>query len=176
MPSKIQSILVGGLLSAVTGVIVAVAQQMSGASDPLNPQPVLGVIFGLLGCMVALSSGLVAVWHYTSENELTISGGQGVGIGVLAGIVYAVAAIALSWLLVAVGLLPSPEETLDMVRQSGAFDTPGAEQAEAITKIMVTWGYLVITAISGIVMGLIGGAIGAAVFKRGSEEEMELSE
>jgi len=171
MPSKTQSVVIGGLLAAVTGVIVSVAAQFSGASDPANPQPVLGAIFGLLGCMVALTCGLVAVWHYTTENELTIKGSEGVKIGVLSGLVYAAAALALSWILVALNVLPSPQETMEVMRETGAFDSPGGEQAEYVTKIMVTWGGPVIAVVSGIVMGLIGGAIGAAAFKRGPDQE-----
>ena len=170
MPSKLSSVVIGGLVAAVLGSILSVVQNMSGASDPANPQMALQIIFGLLGCMVALSSGLIAVWHYTSENELTVSGGQGVGIGVLSGIVYAVVALALGWLLVTFNVLPSPEEALEAMRARGAFDAPGAEQAESMTRMMLTWGIPVIAVVSGVVMGLIGGAIGAAVFKRGTEE------
>ncbi|MCY3615018.1 MAG: hypothetical protein OXH03_08000 [Bacteroidetes bacterium] len=95
MPSKTQSVLVGGLIAAVISTVVAVVQNLSGASDPVNQDPVLGIIFGLLGCMVMLTSGVIAVWHYTSENELTLRPSQGVGIGVLAGLIYAAAAVAL---------------------------------------------------------------------------------
>ena len=172
MPSKTQSILIGGLCAAVAGVIISVVSEFAGVSDPTNPQPVLGVIVSLLGCVVMLTSGLVAVWHYTSENELTLEGGQGVGIGALSGIVYAVAAMALGWLLIALNVLPSPQESLDAMRDSGAFDAPGAEQAESITRMMITWGIPVITVVGGVIMGLIGGAIGAAVFKRGQDSEI----
>ncbi len=172
MPSKTQSILIGGLVAAVTGTILQVAGHVSGLSDPLDPQPVLGIIFGLLGCMIMLTSGLVAVWHYATENELTLTGGQGVGIGALSGIVYAVVGLALGWLLILMGILPSPQDTLDMMRDAGTFDTPGAEQAESITRMMVTWGGPVFAIVGGILMGLIGGAIGAALFKRGEESSV----
>ncbi len=169
MPSKTQSILVGGLVAAVTGTILQVAGYVSGATSPVDPNPVLGIIFNILGCMVMLTSGLVAVWHYATENELTLKGSQGVGIGSLAGIVYAVAGIVLGWVLVLLNVLPSPEETLELMRDAGTFDAPGAEQAESITRIMVTWGWVVMAFIGGVLMGLIGGAIGAALFKRGVE-------
>ncbi len=170
MPSKAQSVLIGGLVAGVTGVILSVASHFSGASDPANQQTLLGIIFGVLGCMVMLTSGLVAVWHYATEHELTLSAGQGVGIGSLAGIAYAVIALVLSWLLILLNILPSPEETLEMIRNTGAFDAPGAEQAESVTEMMVTWGGPMIALIGGVLMGLIGGAIGAALFKRGAEE------
>ncbi|MCY3594031.1 MAG: hypothetical protein OXH01_02165 [Bacteroidetes bacterium] len=173
MPSKTQSILIGGLIAAVTGTIVSVAAQVSGASDPTNPQQVLSLIFGLIGCMVMLTSGLVAVWHYATENELTLTGGQGVGIGALAGIVYAVVGLALGWLLILLGVLPSPQDTMDVMRDTGAFDAAGAEQAESITEMMITWGGPVMAVFGGVLMGLIGGAIGAALFKRGVESPDE---
>ncbi len=169
MPSKTQSILIGGLIAAVTATILQVAGHLSGASNPTDTQPVLNIIFGLLGCMIMLTSGLVAVWHYATENELTLTGGQGVGIGALAGIVYAAAGLALGWLLILIDILPSPQETLDILRDAGTFDAPGAEQAESITQMMMTWGTPVIAVVGGVLMGLIGGAIGAALFKRGEE-------
>jgi len=172
MPSKIQSLLIGGLLAAVTGVFIAVAGQVSGGSDPVNPSPILGGIFTFLGCMAAMTSGFIAVWHYTNENELTLTGGQGVGIGALAGIIYGVGALLLSYLMVSIDVLPSPMETLERVRESGAFDAPGAEQAESVMQMMYTWGIPIITVVMGVIMGLIGGAIGAAVFKRDSDEEI----
>ncbi len=170
MNSKTQSILIGGLVAAVTGTIVQVASYFSGASDPTNPQQIMGMIFGLIGCMVMLTSGLVAVWHYTTENELTLTGGEGVGIGSLAGIVYAVVGLALAWLLILLNILPSPQETMDMIRESGAFDAPGAEQGMVFAEMMVTWGGPAMAIVGGILMGLIGGAIGAALFKHGKEE------
>lgn len=174
MPSKTQSVLVGGLIAAVISTVVAVVQNLSGASDPVNQDPVLGIIFGLLGCMVMLTSGVIAVWHYTSENELTLRPSQGVGIGVLAGLIYAAAAVALGWLLVLFNVLPSPEETMEVIRESGAFDAPGAEQGAAFAEIMVTWGWVGGVLIGGVIMGLVGGAIGAAMFKHGPDPESEL--
>ena len=173
MPSKTQSILIGGLVAAVTGTIVSVAGHVAGANDPSNPQQVLSLLFTVIGCMVMLTSGLVAVWHYATENELTLTGGQGVGIGALAGIVYAVVGLGLGWLLILLGVLPSPQDTLDMLRDSGTFDAPGAEQAESIARTMVTWGGPVMAVIGGVILGLIGGAIGAALFKRGVESPDE---
>lgn len=174
MPSKTQSVLVGGLIAAVIGTGVSVAQQLSGASDPMNQNPILGMIFGLLGCMVMLTSGVIAVWHYTSENELTIKPKQGVGIGALAGLIYAVVAVALAWLLVLVNVIPSPAEAMEKLRESGAFDAPGAEQGLAFAEMMITWGGIVFALIGGVIMGLVGGAIGAALFKRGPDPESEL--
>ena len=174
MPSKIQSVLVGGLIAAVIGTVVSVAQHFSGAGDPANQNPVLGMIFGLLGCVVMLTSGVIAVWHYTSENELTLRPGQGVGIGALYGLIYAAAALVLAWLLVLLNVLPSPEETMEIIRDSGAFDAPGAEQGAVFAEIMITWGWAAIALIGGVIMGLVGGAIGAALFKHGPDPESEL--
>ena len=171
MPSKIQSILIGGLLAAVIGVFISVASEVSGASAPGNSSSALGIVFTIFGCMAAMASGFIAIWHYTNENELTLTGGQGVEVGVLAGCVYGVGALVLSYVMVSIGLLPSPAKILERVRDTGAFDTPGAEQAESITEMMLTWGIPIITIVIGVIMGLIGGAIGAAVFKRGSNDE-----
>jgi len=170
MSSKSQSILIGGFLAAVTGVFISVAGEISGASDPQNSQSPAGIILSVVGCMVMLTSGLISVWHYTSENELTLTGRQGAVIGVLSGLVYGVGAIVLSYLLVVAGFLPSPEETIQRIRDTGAFDAPGAEQAESITRMAITWGAPLILVAGGAILGLIGGLIGAALFKRGTEE------
>ncbi len=171
MSPKFQSILIGGFLSAVIAVFISVAGEITGATDPQNSQSFLGIVINILGCMVMLSSGLISVWHYTTENKLTLTGGEGAGIGVLSGLVYAVGALALSYLLVAVGILPSPDEALQRVRDTGAFDEAGGEQAESITQMMLTWGIPVFVTIGGAILGLIGGLIGAALFKRGSDDD-----
>jgi len=169
MSPKFQSILIGGLLSAVLGVFIAVAGEMSGATEPQNAQSPLAIILNVVGCMVMLTSGLIGVWHYTSENELTVSGGEGAQIGVLSGLTYGVGALLLSYVLVTAGILPTPEESLQRLRDTGAFD--GAEQAENITRMMLTWGIPVFAIVGGAILGLIGGLIGAALFKRETDDE-----
>ena len=171
MTLKAQSILVGGLVAAVIGIIISVASEVSGVSDPTGSSGVLGVIFSLFGCLAMLTSGLVAVWHYASENELTLKGSEGASIGALSGIVYAGAAMALGWILIALDILPSPQETLELLRSTGAFDQPGTEQAESFTSMMLTWGGPVISLVGGVILGLIGGVIGAAVFKHSPAQE-----
>lgn len=176
MNSKFQSVLIGGLIAAVAGIIVTLGAQILGVSDPTNPQPVLGLIVNLLGCMIMLTSGLITVWHYTSENELTIKGKTGVGMGALAGVTYAIGALVLSWLMIALDILPSPDETMELMREAGMFDAEGSEQVESITRMMTIWGAIAVLMIGGPIMGLIGGAIGASFFKKGSDVSEEVSE
>ena len=171
MPLKFQSVLFGGLIAAVSGTIVAAINQITGGADPTNSTPILGIIFSVLGCMIMLTSGLFAVWHYTTENEVTLKGSQGVGIGALAGIVYAVVGMLLYLILIAVDILAGPDEIIEMMRETGAFDTAGGEQAESMTRMGMVWGIPIMSFVGGVIMGLIGGAIGAALFKHGTDDE-----
>lgn len=171
MHSIIRSSLFGGLIAGVAGTMILVISQITGGADPANSMSPMSIILSLLGCMVMLTSGLFAVWHYTTENEVTLKGSNGVGIGALAGIAYSVVALLLIQIMVAMGILMGPDEIIEMIRETGAFD--GAEQAESMTRMGIKWGTPIITAIGGIIMGLTGGAIGAALFKHGNEELSE---
>lgn len=171
MDSIVRSALFGGLIAGIAGTIVSVISQITGGTDPANSMSPMGIIVGLLGCMVMLTSGLFAVWHYTTENEVTLKGSKGVGIGALAGIAYSAVALLLYQILIAMGILMGPDEIIEMIRETGAFD--GVEQAESMTRMGIKWGTPIIMAIGGIIMGLTGGAIGAALFKHGNEELSE---
>ena len=181
MPSKSNSILIGGLVAGLIGTVIAVVstQMTMGALESGDqPNQMVQLVFGLIGCLVPVSAGLIAVWHYTGENELTLRGGQGVGLGALTGIAYAVVAVALGFLLQWLNVLPSPDEYMDTFVNSGALDQAGEEAADAIlrwTEFMVRWGSIIMALVFGVVMGLIGGAIGAAMFKRGEDDSIPVS-
>ncbi len=157
MPSKTQSILLGGLVVALLSTSY------------------LGMI-NLLCCAGVILGAMVSVWHYTNENELTLTSGQGAGIGVLAGIAGAIIAVGLNYLLEMLGLPSSeqisqdiqsmfipdnmdPEQLEQMQQQQEQFNTP------AMRGISMAIGVLV-----SAIFGAIGGAIGAAVFKKGGDE------
>ena len=166
MPSKLTSVLIGGLASALVGTLLSVAGSLA---NPANANPGLGAILGLLGCLTMVTSGLIAVWHYTGEHELTLTGGQGVGIGALAGIAYGVIVTVLSRILMMAGALPTAEDVIQQMEETGAMEGPGAEFATMMVEFSMGWGAVVFSIIFGVVTGLIGGAIGAAVFKRGTD-------
>ncbi|MEL7170020.1 MAG: hypothetical protein AAGN64_11795, partial [Bacteroidota bacterium] len=105
MSSKLPSILIGAAVYVVLGLLASVLSSMGSA---------LGMLAGILSCVTVLIAAATAVWHYTSTNSLTISGGQGAGMGVVVGLVGAVIAGSLSLLLIQLGVLPDP---MDITRE-----------------------------------------------------------
>lgn len=166
MPSKTTSILLGGVAFGVFAVLLSL---LSASGDPSGP---MGMVAGCLSCLGYLAAGMLAVWHYTNTNQLTIPVGQGVGMGAMTGIVAAIVGVALTLLLRAVGVLPTVEDIMLQMEQSGTFDEMGDAQMEQTRGMMemfngpLGWG---IGVVLGAILGLIGGAIGASIFKKGGE-------
>lgn len=169
MPSKTQSILLGG---GVVGLLVGI---LSIATTSMQGSPI-GSVVGCVACLTYIGAGLIAVWHYTNTYDLTIPAGQGVGMGALAGVVAAIVGILIGLLLRAIGLVPSPEEMMQAMERSGQFDEMSEDQIE-MTRNMMGWfmgpvGYA-IGVVVGALLGLIGGGIGAALFKKGGDTAPE---
>ncbi len=131
------------------------------------------MVAGLLGCLVPFSSGLVAVWHYTSTHNLTVPAGQGAGMGALAGLAGALVAGAIAYLLISVGILPDP---IEAARTQMEGQGMSEEQLDSALAMMERFSNPVIgLAIGGVVgtlLGAISGAIGAVVFKKGGDDEL----
>lgn len=170
MPPKTQSIILGGVAIGVVAtlfsVIVNMVQGDAGAGGPMS------AVLGCCACLVYVGAGLIAVWHYTNTYNLTIPAGQGVGMGALAGLVAALIAIALGLVLRAVGILPDVEDIIAQLEDSPQFDGMSddqVEQALQMTRMMAGVGGYAIALVAGVLLGLIGGAIGAAIFKKGGD-------
>ena len=163
--------MIGGLACAILSTVIQVVSTLSNAGMGMQASPV-GIILGCLGCLVGLTSGLIAVWHYTGEHELTLTGGQGVKLGALAGVVSALAAFLLTRALVLMDVMPSADDMLNLLMENPAFDNPDAnmDMVEWWIEFSMGWGGLLVGLIFGPLFGLAGGAIGAAMFKRGDTE------
>ena len=155
MPSRTQSILIGGLVAGILSTSI------------------LGMI-NILCCAGVIIGAIVGVWHYTEEYGLTIPSGQGALIGALCGVLGAIIAGVLNQLLIAIGLdaatalqeslmqnFGMSAEQLEQMRQMQQ-----AQQGNALWAIAGTLFNMVLFAI----FGAIGGAIGASVFQKGSGE------
>jgi len=135
-------------------------------------------VFGTLACCVIPTAGaLLATWHYTSANALTIRAGDGAMIGLAACILGNFVSLVLSLLVSYTGLMPSPfdvEAVIEMTQQSMV--DRGSSQAEidqAIGFMREFYFVFVIVAVVAYgVLGAVAGAIGASLFKRG-EPDME---
>lgn len=157
MPSKLNSLLLGGLLIGILSTSY------------------LGFI-NMACCAGVILGAMAGVWHYTNENDLTIPPGTGAGMGVMMGIIGSLVALALNYVVGLVGL-PDSEAISQQIQQmfmGGGEMTPEQEEAmeamqdqannPAFRAMQIGIGF-VVTAI----FGAIGGAIGAAVFKKGEE-------
>lgn len=157
MPSKTQSILIAGVSMAVVAALVGFF-------------PVVG---GCLTCVAVLAAGLIAVWHYTDTYNLTITGGTGAGMGAAAGAVMTVVGILLGLVLAVLGLQPGFGEGRRQALQGLEDSGLDPEQLDQFSGIIESAAFpLVIVACTLVVyliLGAIGGAIGAAVFKKGGD-------
>lgn len=161
MPDTKQSIILGAL---VTGVLST---------------SYLGLI-NFLCCMGVLVGALVAVWHYTETNELTIPTGKGASMGAMAALGGLLMATVLNLILISVGI--NHELVLQEYMLNNFYDSLPPEQIEAIEAEMEAGKTLVqhflgllIGGATFSVFGAIGGSIGAKVFKKGGDEPTDLS-
>lgn len=163
MTGKWTSIFIGALAATVALLIA------SALSDPTNPMG--NFTSSALCCLGVIGAGLIAVWHYTSTNGLTITGGEGAGMGAAAGAIAAILAGLIGYALVAAGLMPDPEVVMREMLEGMPEDQRGmAERFGGFGMGPVGW---LINAVIYAVIGAIGGAIGAAIFKKGGATPVE---
>ena len=165
MSGKALSIVIGGVSIGVLASVLGLLNR--------NPTGVGAQCLGCVICLLYLAPGLIAVWHYTSTNQLTITGGEGAGMGAMAGLVAGLTSGILGLLFRGIGLMPSADEIMLQLEQTGALDQMPAEQADMMYQIMeFTTGpiAIVIGVVIGVILGVIGGAIGASLFKKAAPE------
>jgi len=154
--------LFGGLLGFVIGVI-----------------PLLNI--SSCFCIPQILSAVVAVHLFTKNNQLTVSMGKGIMIGIGASLIGCVLAFLVGTILTMAGINPMEdmfkEFGLKMAEMSG--DPNVVEQAKenmnreptSVELMTQTAIGLAFTLFFGLIGGVIGGAIGAAAFKRAPQEE-----
>lgn len=136
----------------------------------------------ILCCAGVLTGAMVAVWHYTSTNELTLSGSQGASLGVQAALAGFAIAFVLNFVLMSLGIrhdLAVAEWSLNtfgdnmqdaqLEQLEEQLNTPFSLGFYLKTTILSMNGAIGIAATAA--FGAIGGAIGAAAFKNGPEED-----
>ena len=160
MSAKLPSILIGGLVYAVLGLIGGFLASAGGGMQYAG---------GAIGCLAVLIGAAVAVWHYTSTNALTLSAGQGAGLGAMAGAVGSIVSWAGQLGLVAAGIMPDPVDTARAQLVAQGMTPEQIDQAMGMAEMFSNplIGLVVGLAI-GALLGAIGGAIGAAIFKKGA--------
>ena len=85
MPDKKQSIILGSAVAAVLSTSY------------------LGLV-NCLCCAGIIAGAMVSVWHYTTNNELTISAGSGASMGAIVGIIAIVVSSILNLILIQLGV------------------------------------------------------------------------
>ena len=156
MPSKQQSIILGGLVVTI-----------------LSTSYLSYVNF--LCCLGVLAGAIVAVWHYTETNELTISSGDGAVMGILAALFGLVLASILNYALIKMGIRHDLAISQFILNSMGDNMPPEqydamVEQMEMEYSIGVMLKNLAFGAIAYVIFGAIGGLLGAKMFKKGGDE------
>lgn len=160
MPSKTQSILLGALTYAVVNVVLSVIAQGAALGTAG------GLVFALLGCLIALAIAALPVWHYTSMHNLTLRAGPGAGMGAMAIAIGVIIAAVLQYSLIAAGLLADPQEAMMDQWEAAGMGPDEIEMAQRLANPLITTA---IGIVFGAVIGAVGGAIGASIFKKGGD-------
>ena len=171
MSPKFQSIILGGLVTAILGTALSIGARSSS---------MLGI---LACCLPAIVGALLTVWHYMTNNNLTLATGEGAGIGALTGLAGYILSIPFTFVLSALGVVPSPFDTEAQLAASteqfqkqldaGQISQEQFDQILESTSQFMTPTYILmfmgLALVVYAVVGAAGGAIGASMFKKGGE-------
>lgn len=166
MPNKSQSVLLGALITAVLGLIMAVISFSGGTAGQY--------LTSLVCCLTAVIGASVAVWHYTNTYDLTISAGTGAGLGALALAAGGALSYVVSEALQAVGLFPSDAAILEQQRQQLLAQGMDPAQVDQGLQFAQTFQGPIGAVANVVVMAILGavvGAIAASIFKRGEADD-----
>ena len=156
MPDRTQSILLAGL---GFGVLLGIVAQF----------PVVG---GCLACFVVVGAGVFSVWHYTDTHQISVSGGQGALIGLGAAALAAVIEALIQGVLRTIGVIPGMAEQQEEAMEAMG-DMMDPQQMEAMQEFVGSPSFLIAmvgcTIVIYGVFGAVGGAIGAAIFTKGED-------
>jgi len=160
MTDKKQSILLGGLVAGLLSTSY------------------LGLI-NMACCAGVIIGSVLTVWHYTDSNEVTIRPGEGAVMGLLAALVGWAISFVLNYVLIKAGIRSDLVVSQFFLDRFG--DKMPAEQYEQMVEQMsadITFAKYFMSAIWGvaasIVFGSIGGVLGAAIFKKGTDSQAEV--
>lgn len=165
MPSPRQSIILGAVVTALVGVILAFPAQ--------SGNPVLGFV---ACCLPAIIGGLLVTWHYTNTHGVPLNLGSGAKYGAVTAALGAVGGAVLQLLLTAVGVFPNTAERIEMQRDrmlEQGMTEEQIEQGMQMVEFFTGPGGQAISIAIGVVLfaliGALGGLIGAKVFGGGND-------
>ena len=128
---------------------------------------------GCLACLAYIGAGVMAVWHFSTTNQINVPAGKGVVLGLMAGVAATVIAIILADILRSVGWMPGLEETIAQMEEAGSLDAMDEGTRDTVLGLvekMFGWVGKIVGLLIGSLAGMIGGAIGGALFKNKFEE------
>lgn len=170
MPSKTTSILIGAAVYAVVGALMTFVSISGGLAT--------AALGGCGACLAAFAGPVVAVWHYVTTYRLTLPAGSGAGLGAITGLAGAVLSTVLTFVLRAINVFPTAAEAVEIQRRlmiEAGLDAAQVDAQLAAGQAMSGPVFEIgVAVVSGLVIGAIGGAIAAAVIKRGEAEDYEV--
>lgn len=165
MPSKTQSIVLGAVVAVVVGTLLNIVIANAGTTGLM--------IGGCTACLLIFIGPLVAVWHYTSTHSLTLTAGEGAGIGALTGVAGSALGWAVTYVLRLADVLPTAAEAQRQAAEAFGAD-PSQLPDQSGSFLSTPIGELLVGLVMGAILGAIGGAIGAAIFKKGDPLDDEV--
>lgn len=134
-------------------------------------------LINCLCCLGVIIGGLAATWHYTETNKLTIKPGEGAVMGLAAGALGALAALFINFILIQMGIRHDQAMMTFFIDLFGD-NMPREQYNELMAQrdAPVRFGSYFLSQLLGVgisaVFGAVGGAIGAALFKKGPSEDL----
>lgn len=172
-PSVGIAALIFGFISfiiSIAGGYLIINSESSGSMTFIIMQSAIGIV----SCLVGAFGGMLAVWHYARENQITMKLGKGALIGFLTGAAMVFVSIVLNqiWGLVdpdmtqkMIDSLVANFEAMDMPEEQKQAMIDGTVQQMKNSVInSLLWGI----PISGL-LNLVTGMIGVALFAREKE-------
>ncbi|NGP78088.1 DUF4199 family protein [Balneolaceae bacterium YR4-1] len=174
-PSYLTSV---GIAAVIFSLLTTVLQLISGYMQ-INAEPTGSLfsptmLFGLVVCLVGAFGGMVAVWHYANEYQITMKLGKGALIGFLTGLAMVIIGIVLNKL----WLLFDPDMQQKMMESTianfEAMDMPeetkqqmidqAASQANPSIGMQLLYGIPIFG-----ILNLLTGMLGVSLFARNKE-------
>lgn len=167
-----------GIAAVIFSLITTVLQLISGYMQ-INAEPTGSLfsptmLFGVVVCLVGAFGGMVAVWHYANEYQITMKLGKGALIGFLTGAVMVLIGIVLNklWLLVDPDMQQKMMEST--IANFEAMDMPeetkqqmidqAASQANPSIVMQLLYGIPIFG-----ILNLLTGMLGVSLFARDKE-------
>lgn len=159
------------IFSLLTTVLQLVSGYMQINSEPTGSMFTPTMFFGIFICLIGAFGGMVAVWHYAKENDLTMKLGRGALIGFLTGTVMVLIGIVFNQLWQFIDPDMTQKMMDSMIANFEAMDVPDETKQQMIDSaasqvnpgigMQLLWGIPIMG-----ILNLLTGMLGVALFAR----------